>query len=101
METKGKTLEEVDAIFEPEKRTDAPGLEAIRKGEVDPATLEKTLHPGLVISELGYERAEMENRVSESVRRNGGVFNFRTVMYEVRRGVDSSFFRGLAMQKFD
>ena len=33
VETKGKTLEEIDAIFEGEKHSAVPDVEAVRKGE--------------------------------------------------------------------
>lgn len=34
VETKGKTLEEIDAIFEGTKHSAVPDVEAVRKGEV-------------------------------------------------------------------
>ena len=40
METKGKTLEEIDAIFEGEKHTNVPDVEQIRTGE---ATLDEKI----------------------------------------------------------
>lgn len=33
VETKGKTLEEIDAIFDGEKHSDVPDVEKVRKGE--------------------------------------------------------------------
>lgn len=33
VETKGKSLEEIDAIFEGEKHSAVPDVEAVRKGE--------------------------------------------------------------------
>lgn len=33
METKGKTLEEIDAIFEGEKHSSVPDVEAVRTGK--------------------------------------------------------------------
>jgi hypothetical protein len=33
VETKGRTLEEIDAIFEGEKHSTVPDVEAVRKGE--------------------------------------------------------------------
>lgn len=33
METKGKTLEEIDAIFEGEKHSTVPDVEEVRQGE--------------------------------------------------------------------
>lgn len=43
METKGRTLEEIDAIFEGQKHSSVPDVEAVRKGEatVDVARLEE------------------------------------------------------------
>jgi len=35
VETKGKSLEEIDELFDGEKHSDAPDLEAIMKGKVD------------------------------------------------------------------
>jgi hypothetical protein len=35
VETKGKTLEEIDAIFEGEKHSSVPDLEMVRQGKVD------------------------------------------------------------------
>ena len=35
VETKGKTLEEIDAIFEGEKHSNVPDVEMVRKGKVD------------------------------------------------------------------
>ena len=35
VETKGKSLEEIDALFDGEKHSDVPDLEAIMKGKVD------------------------------------------------------------------
>ena len=48
VETKGKTLEEMDAIFEGEKHSDVPDVEKVRKGEVvvDTALLEQELYGG-------------------------------------------------------
>jgi hypothetical protein len=45
VETKGKTLEEIDAIFEGEKHSAVPDVEAIRKGEatVDLKELERDI----------------------------------------------------------
>lgn len=34
VETKGKTLEEIDAIFEGEKHSDVPDIEEVRAGRV-------------------------------------------------------------------
>ncbi|MCJ1448551.1 MAG: hypothetical protein MMC23_009068 [Stictis urceolatum] len=46
VETKGKTLEEIDAIFEGEKHSSVPDVETVRKGEatVDVAQIEHELH---------------------------------------------------------
>ena len=43
VETKGRTLEEIDAIFEGEKHSSVPDVETVRKGEVavDVAVLEQ------------------------------------------------------------
>lgn len=35
METKGKTLEEIDALFEGEKHSSVPDIELLRRGEKD------------------------------------------------------------------
>lgn len=45
VETKGKTLEEIDAIFEGAKHSDVPDVEAVRRGEetIDVAAIEKQL----------------------------------------------------------
>lgn len=40
VETKGKTLEEIDAIFEGEKHSTVPDVEAVRKSEVEIDTKE-------------------------------------------------------------
>ena len=34
VETKGRTLEEIDAIFEGQKHSSVPDVETVRKGEV-------------------------------------------------------------------
>ena len=51
VETKGKTLEEIDAIFEGEKHSDAPDVEAVRKGEVklDVGAVERELESVAVV----------------------------------------------------
>lgn len=43
VETKGRTLEEIDAIFEGQKHSAVPDVEEVRKGEktIDPETVEK------------------------------------------------------------
>jgi hypothetical protein len=43
VETKGLTLEKIDAIFEGEKHSDVPDVETVRKGEatVDAVELER------------------------------------------------------------
>jgi hypothetical protein len=43
VETKGRTLEEIDAIFEGEKHSSVPDVETVRKGEatVDLVELER------------------------------------------------------------
>lgn len=35
METKGKTLEEIDTLFEGEKHSSVPDIEILRRGEKD------------------------------------------------------------------
>lgn len=49
VETKGKTLEEIDAIFEGEKHSDVPDVEAVRRGEktIDVAAIEMQLTANL------------------------------------------------------
>ncbi|KAH7410576.1 putative sugar transporter [Cadophora sp. MPI-SDFR-AT-0126] len=46
VETKGKTLEEIDAIFEGEKHSNVPDVEMVRKGKVDidVGVIEQELH---------------------------------------------------------
>ena len=46
VETKGKTLEEIDAIFEGEKHSSVPDVEQVRRGEatVDVKAIEQELH---------------------------------------------------------
>jgi hypothetical protein len=46
VETKGKTLEEIDAIFEGEKHSSVPDVETVRLGKatVDVAVIEQELH---------------------------------------------------------
>ncbi|KJR82679.1 hexose transporter [Sporothrix schenckii 1099-18] len=57
VETKGKTLEEIDAIFEGEKHSDVPDVEAVRRGEksIDVAAIEMELgemkQPGVEVRE--------------------------------------------------
>lgn len=49
VETKGKTLEEIDALFEGKKRSNVPNVEDVRKGRetVDVVQIEKQLqHQG-------------------------------------------------------
>lgn len=45
METKGKTLEEIDAIFEGEKHSSVPDVEMVRRGEaqIDTSALKQDL----------------------------------------------------------
>lgn len=45
VETKGRTLEEIDAIFEGHKHSDVPDVEAVRKGKekIDIAVVEQEL----------------------------------------------------------
>ena len=46
METKGKTLEEIDAIFDGEKHSDVPDVELVRKGkeQIDTKIIEDQLN---------------------------------------------------------
>ena len=55
VETKDKTLEEIDAIFEGEKHSSVPDVETVRTGRatVDVTAIEKELH-----SEEGAIKAE-------------------------------------------
>lgn len=50
METKGKTLEEIDALFEGEKHSTVPDVEEVRKGHahIDVGALEEK--PGVEVS---------------------------------------------------
>lgn len=45
VETKGKTLEEIDAIFEGEKHSDVPDVEAVRlgKAQIDVGAVEREI----------------------------------------------------------
>lgn len=54
VETKGKTLEEIDAIFEGEKHSNVPDLEMVLKGKVDVniGVIEQELHAGVDIAKL-------------------------------------------------
>lgn len=54
METKGKTLEEIDAIFEGEKHSSVPDIEDIRTGRktVDVTQIELELHEDVGLKEL-------------------------------------------------
>lgn len=63
VETKGKTLEEIDAIFEGEKHSSVPDVETVRKGEatVDVAVLEQE------VAVIGQELHE-EKGVSTAVK---------------------------------
>lgn len=49
METKGKTLEEIDALFEGGKHFDVPDVEMVRKGKeiIDVEGVEKQLNQHL------------------------------------------------------
>jgi len=46
VETKGKTLEEIDAIFDGEKHSDVPDVELVRKGkeQIDTKIIEDQLN---------------------------------------------------------
>lgn len=50
METKGKTLEEIDALFEGEKHSSVPDVEMIRKGkeQIDVGEVEQQLKSEVV-----------------------------------------------------
>lgn len=50
VETKGKTLEEIDAIFEGHKHSDVPDVEAVRRGKevLDVPVVEKELEAEVV-----------------------------------------------------
>jgi hypothetical protein len=52
VETKGKTLEEIDAIFDGEKHSAVPDVEKVRAGRVsvDRAAIESDLREDKVIS---------------------------------------------------
>lgn len=45
METKGRTLEEIDAIFEGEKHSSVPDVEMVRRGkaQIDTSALKQDL----------------------------------------------------------
>ncbi len=55
VETKGKTLEEIDAIFDGTKHSDVPDSEAVRRGErtVDVAAIETGL-----VAEISESKAD-------------------------------------------
>ena len=46
METKGRTLEEIDAIFEGEKHSSVPDVETVRTGQatIDVDLIEREIH---------------------------------------------------------
>ncbi|KAJ9601935.1 hypothetical protein H2200_013494 [Cladophialophora chaetospira] len=46
VETKGKTLEEIDAIFEGQKHSNVPDVELVRRGkaQIDVGQVEQELH---------------------------------------------------------
>lgn len=50
IETKGKTLEEIDAIFEGQKHSDVPDIEQIRSGKetIDVAGIEQALEAEVI-----------------------------------------------------
>jgi hypothetical protein len=54
IETKGKTLEEIDAIFEGTKHSDVPDVELVRSGQVqlDVVRVEKELDHEVVNMKL-------------------------------------------------
>lgn len=51
VETKGKSLEEIDALFDGEKHSDVPDVELVRRGQaaLDTAGVEKELETQVVI----------------------------------------------------
>lgn len=55
VETKGKTLEEVDALFEGEKHSDVPDVEMVRRGKeiINVEAIERELD-----SEVGQHKYE-------------------------------------------
>lgn len=53
VETKGRTLEEIDAIFEGEKHSSAPDVEMVRKGEAQ-------INVGAIEQELDVEVEHMK-----------------------------------------
>ena len=57
VETKGKTLEEIDALFEGHKHSDAPDVEAVRQGKekIDVDGFEKELGPVVETTNLKVE----------------------------------------------
>lgn len=54
IETKGKTLEEIDAIFEGQKHSDVPDVELVRSGQVklDVVHIEKQLDTEVVNTKI-------------------------------------------------
>ena len=54
IETKGKTLEEIDAIFEGKKHSDVPDVELVRSGQVklDVVQVEKELDNEVVSTKM-------------------------------------------------
>lgn len=59
VETKGKTLEEIDAIFEGQKHSDVPDVEKVRKGEasIDVKAVESQLE-GVAIEVVAPSKLE-------------------------------------------
>lgn len=51
METKGKSLEEIDALFDGQKHSDVPDVELVRSGQatLDIAGVEKELETQVVV----------------------------------------------------
>jgi hypothetical protein len=54
VETKGRTLEEIDALFEGEKHSSVPDVETVRtnKATIDVAAIEQELHEEKLVSKM-------------------------------------------------
>jgi hypothetical protein len=61
VETKGKTLEEIDALFEGQKHSDVPDVEMVRKGKeiINVEAVEKQLNKQHLAADVG-TTAEVE-----------------------------------------
>lgn len=55
METKGKTLEEIDALFGGEKHSSVPDIEVLRRGEkvLDTELIKEQLNSVLAVVNVG------------------------------------------------